>query len=461
MGPGVRAGQAYGAVVYPVCARRKPGNHAPMSAARDSIPQPPRGIPHRGASRARAVRYGGLFRRAFFLPALIAAGALVPPKALALWDDKLELFVSESVTHDDNVFRVSSGVDLAPVLGTSSKGDTYQTTSLGFNFDVPVARQRFRGGLNWNDARYERFSFLDLTGRNGRAEWLWQLGNDLSGQMGYSETLALASLANIQGGVQSTTPNPLLTRRAFFNAAYLLTPRWRFQGEASRRKQSNEAPAFQANDVIVDGGGLAVSYVSPANNQIGLSMGVEEGRFPNQQLSLFDNAYRQQRVAVVTDWTITGHSRVRARVGRVSRSHDRSPQRDFEGAAFHAEYDWKPTGKLTLTAVALRDISAVEEVNTSFVLVEGVALRPTLRLTENVNVQGNFEYSNRDYLGDPLLGSTPVRSERVRAAGLTVAYRPLRTVTLEIAMRRESRSSSVVSGDYELNVVAVSARMGF
>jgi exopolysaccharide biosynthesis operon protein EpsL len=394
--------------------------------------------------------------------AWIAAGVLTPAgDARALWDDRLELFISESVTRDDNVFRVSSGADRAPVPGTSAKGDTYQTTSLGFNFDVPVARQRFRGGLNWNDTHYERFSFLDLTGRNGRAEWLWQLGNELSGQMGYTETLALASLANIQNGVQSTTPNPLLIRRAFFNAAYLLTPRWQLQAEASRREQANGVPAFQVNDVSVDAGALAVRYISPAKNQIGLSVGAEEGRFPNQQLSPFDNAYRQQSVALVTEWTIAGHSYLRARAGRVSRSHVRIPRRDFEGAAYHAEYDWKPTGKLTLTAVAQRDISAVEEVNTSFVLVEGIALRPALRLTENLSLQGNFEQSDRDFLGDPLLGSTPARTERVRLAGLTLAYRPMRTLTLEIAMRRESRSSSVVAGDYTANVASVSARIGF
>lgn len=393
----------------------------------------------------------------------MAAGIFVPvTHAAALWDDRLELFIAESVTRDDNVFRLSSRLDPAMVLGTPSKGDTYYTTSFGFKLDVPASRQSFHARLARNITRYNRFTVLNLDdGRDGQAAWLWQVGNDLSGQLGYTETFALASLANVVSGVQSGTPNFLKTQRAFFNSEYRVTPRWRFRGEASRRKQSNEVPAFQVNDAIIDGAGLVVTYVTPADNQAGLSMEVEDGRFPNQQLFFFDNAYRQERVTVVTDWAISGHSRVSARAGRISRSHDRLPQRDFQGATFHVAYDWKPAGRLTLTAAAQRDISAVEEINTSFVLVEGVALRPKLRLTEKVDVSGSFEYSDRDYLGDPALGSVPVRTDHVRSAGLTVSYRPIRTVTLEIAVLRETRSSTAAFGDYELNAARMSARIGF
>src|SRR6266850_2222568 len=180
-----------------------------------------------------------------FGAAIIVAGVLAPvTDAVALWDDKLELFVAETVTRDDNVFRISSGLDPA-ALGLSSKGDTSSTTSFGFNLDVPVSRQRFQGGVTWNKTRYDRFTVLNLDGHQGRGTWLWQLGNDISGQLGYMDTLVLASLANVQSGVQSSTPNFLTTRRAFFNAVYLLTPSWRLRGEAGRLKQSNEVPERQ------------------------------------------------------------------------------------------------------------------------------------------------------------------------------------------------------------------------
>lgn len=394
-------------------------------------------------------------------------GVLAPvTDAAALWDDKLEPFVAETVTRDDNVFRLSSGQDPAAVLGSSSKRDTYSTTSAGFNLDIPVSRQRFGGGLTLNNTRYNRFTALNLNGRHARAVWLWQVGNDLSGELGYTESLTLASLANIQGGIQSSTPNFLKTRHAFFNSAYMLTPRWRFRGEASRLTQTNEAAERRVNDVSVDSADLTASYATPAKNQVGLNLRVTDGRFPNRQFvagSLFDNAYRQQSVALVADWTITGRSHLSARAGRLSRSYEQLPQRDFEGGTFHAAYDWKATGKLTLTAIARSEISAAEEVNVSFVLVEGVGLYPALRLTEKITLAGALDYSDREYLGDPglALGTVPGRTDRVRSAALTVSYRPTRSIALQVALQHETRSSTAAFGDYVANVASVSGRFAF
>jgi exopolysaccharide biosynthesis operon protein EpsL len=402
-----------------------------------------------------------------FGAAIIVAGVLVPvTDAVALWDDRLELFVTQTLTRDDNVFRISSGLDPAAALGSSSKGDTSSTTSLGFNLDVPVSRQRFQGGVTWNKTRYDRFTVLNWDGHQGQGIWLWQVGNDISGKLGYTETLSLGWLANVQSGVQSSTPNFLTTRRAFLNAAYMLTPRWRLRGEAGRLKQSNEVPERKVNDASTDSVDLTVSYVMPVDNQIGLGTRVEESRLPNRQFvagDLFDNSYRQQSVAAVTDWTLTGSSRVSARFGSVRRSYTQLPQRDFEGSTFRAAYDWTPTGKLTLTATAQKDISTIEQVNIGLVLVKGVALRPALRLTDKVNLAGAFEYSNREYRSDPVLvlGIVPNRTDRVRSAAVTVSYRPIRTVTLQMALLHETRSSTAAFGDYVANVVSVTARIGF
>jgi hypothetical protein len=66
----------------------------------------------RGERRDGAGR-GSPRRAGSWLPTLSAAilliGGLTPATdANALWGDRLELFVAEAVTHDDNVFRISS-----------------------------------------------------------------------------------------------------------------------------------------------------------------------------------------------------------------------------------------------------------------------------------------------------------------------------------------------------------------
>jgi exopolysaccharide biosynthesis operon protein EpsL len=403
--------------------------------------------------------------------AIAVAGLFLPAmEAFALWDDKLTLLAEEKATHDDNVFRISKDVDPA-TIGASSRGDTYRTTSLGFNLDAPVSRQRFQAGYTWNATRYNQFTDLDSDGHDARATWLWQLGNDASGQLGYTETFALASFAFIQ----SATPDPLRTRQAFFNAVYLVTPRWRLQAGVRGLEQTNGDPQRQKFDVNVRYIDVTVSYVTPANTSVGLSARTEDGSFPNPGTSVtsVDNAYRQDSVGIVADWTMTGASHVSARSDRVRRRYAHAPQQDFDGETARAEYDWKPTGKLSLAAVAQRDIYPYLDIGSSFVLIKGVTLRPTLSLTEKIDVSGTFDYSIRDFLGNPGLASgvSPSRTDRVRSAAATVSYRPARTLTLLMSAQREARSSNVVPNpaatpavlpvDYVVNVISITARIAF
>ncbi len=393
---------------------------------------------------------------------IVLAGLLMPAtKAFALWDDKLKPFVEEKVTRDNNVFRISKDVDPEALIRSTSRGDTYRTTSLGFNLDAPVSRQRFQAGFTWNDTRYNQFTDLDFTGHEGRAVWLWQVGNEVSGQLGYTETSTLASFANIQ----SRMPDRLKTQQAFYNAAFLVTPRWRIQAGVIGLEQSNSDPVRQSNDVKILISDIAASYLTPANTSVGLGVRSEGGRFPNREFvagSSFDNAYRQFGVNLVADWTVTGVSHLSARAGRVSRRYSEVPQRDFDGNTARIDYDWKPTGKLSLTAVAQRDISVYEDIRTSFVLIKGVTLRPTLKVTEKIDLSGTFDYSIRDYLGDPGgVGGTPNRTDRVRLARATVSYRPARNVTLLMSAQREARSSNVALVDYAVNVISIAARITF
>jgi len=396
--------------------------------------------------------------------ALIVAGVLAPVSdAAALWKDKFEVFVGGAVTHDDNVFRLSSDSDPSAVLGSSSKGDTYTTTSLGFRLDLPVHRQRFLAGVRWDQHRYDRFSVLDFTDHDGHAIWKWQAGNDLSGELGYTETLELASLANIQGDVQSSAPNPLKTQRKFLNAAYMLTPRWRLQGEVSRGEQTNTV--FTENDIGINGADLTASYVTPADHQAGVNLRFADGNFPNGQTvgtEVIDNDYRQRTIAAVLDWTLTGHSRMSARAGWINRNYEQLSERDFDGPMYRVAYVWTPTGKFILTAIAQRDISTDEQVNTSFAYVRSVTLYPTLRLTEKFALSGELEWGRREYLGDPqLLLTGTTRTDRVRTTGLAATYKPLRPVTLEMRWRHESRSSTLATANYEDDIVSVSAGIRF
>jgi len=384
---------------------------------------------------------------------LISGAAIAATPALALWDDKVTPFAEVKATHDDNVFRVPNSA--------GPESDTYRTTSLGLSLDVPVSRQRFQAGYTWNATRFNRFTDLDFDGHDARALWVWQVGNDLSGQLGYTEIFALAPFAYLQ----STTPDPLKTRVAFLNAAYLVTPRWRVQGGVAEFRQTNGDPTLQGNDINIATTDIGLSYVTPANTSVGFSERIEDGRFPNREFtpgSPFDDAYRQTTRSIVADWTVTGVSHVVARAGRISRRYSNTPQSDFDGTTANAEYDWKPTGKFSLAGVVRRDISPFQDIQSSAVLVKGVTVRPTFSVTLKIDVSGILDYGTWYYLGDPGLvsGGTQGRIDRVFLGAASLSYKPIRSVTLTVTLQRESRSSNM-GFDYVANVASAGVRIAF
>jgi exopolysaccharide biosynthesis operon protein EpsL len=396
-----------------------------------------------------------------WLKALVVACSLLLPaaEAIALWDDKLELFIQETVTYDDNVFRLPDGVN--PV-GQTKRSDTSYVTSPGFNLDIPYSRQRFVGGVRWNLARYNTFKELDFDGHEARVAWLFQAGNDLSGQVGYTQTEALASLADSRSALLLGTPNALDTQRAFVNAGYNLTPRWRLRGELSRLEQDNSLVTQQINNIAIDTVEAAVTYVTPLKNQVGIGLRAEEGDYPNRPaIAGVIDSYRQVTVVGLVEYGLTARSRFDARAGVVSRRNDGLPQLDFDEGTYRLAWDWQAPGNFAMNTVLRREVSPLDDTYSTFVLLTGIVLTPTLRISEKVSIGATLDYSSREYLTDPVLLIEPDLHDRVRTAALRLSYRPLRAVTLDLGVMHQRRTSTNAFDDYEVSIANAALRIGF
>lgn len=396
----------------------------------------------------------------------VAAGCLAllagAGEAMAVLDDRVELFAAETLAVDSNVFRLSRDSAASRLLNNGGRGDAYSTTAFGVKADVPISRQRFLASASLNQTHFQRYGELDHTGRDLRGTWLWQLGDSLNGQAGYSETEALASFANIQGRIS----NPLTTRRLFANATQALTPSWQLQFGVAEQTQRNGALSRRDNDIDLHSADLAFSHLSPAGNRIGLGLREDVGDYPHRQTvgaGSYDNAWQQHRAGLFADWSLSGKSRVNLRVDRIHRDYEQLAQRNYDGTMFRASYDWQATGRFSLLASIQRDISASEDIQTSFVRVRGVALKPMFDISDKLKLAGVADYSTRDYLGDPAvaLGTAPARSDQVRSLAATLSYRPLRTLDVQLLGQREWRTSNIALTDYSANLFSLTARLAF
>jgi exopolysaccharide biosynthesis operon protein EpsL len=394
-----------------------------------------------------------------WLPILLL---IVSNQSLAFFNDQLKLVYSEQLSHDSNVFRISSGRDPVSAINSSATDDTLRTTRLGIALDLPVSRQRFQAAFNRSNVRNRRFTDRDFDGHDERAAWLWQLGNNWSGQIGRSETLALAGTAN----TPSRVANPLTAKQTFANASYLLGANVRVQGGLTQSETRNGDSARRASDTDGSSVDFSLAYINAAANSIGISLRRDDTRFPNREIvasSAIDNRSKQQSVGAFAEWQVTGHSRLTARADRVNKTYSQLSQRDFEGTTYRISHNWSPTAKTGLSTSVFRDVSPLEDVATSFVLGTGVSLRPSWAVTTKLSLGGVLDYTMRDYRGESsvALGLTPKRDETTRSVGLNAQYVPARFMSMGANFTHEQRSSSIVFGDYSVKLFSLSVQFAF
>lgn len=388
----------------------------------------------------------------------LALAAMFSSPAFALWGDRVEIFAGQNVSYDSNVFRISDRRDAASTIGEPELSDTSYTTLAGFTANIPISLQRIEASVVWNHTRYDRFSDLDFNGHNARAAWLFAYQDVVTGEVSMTQVKGLSTFTNIQGRV----PDFVTSRTFLTSAAWMMTPRWRLHGNVTASEQEHTAPQRLVQDLERASAETGLSYVTPLANRIGAAVRVERGRLPTETVFAgvpFDNSYDQLGAGVIGRWEVTGLSTLDARVEYIKREYDQLQSRNYSGPTFSASWTYAPTAKTSFVTTAIRDIGPLEDINTSFVLVTGISVKPKWNATEKITVQGNAEYSEWDYRGDPLIGTN--WTNKVRTFGIAVAWRPFTRVLLQAGASREKRTSSLPFNDYTVDLLTIEGRIGF
>lgn len=397
---------------------------------------------------------------------VIAAAACVAQPAAAFFNDRLEVYLTETVARDTNVFRLSRERDPTRDVNDPTGGDTFLTTALGVRADVPYGQHRFFADYSQTDTNYRRLSQLDYRGYNAQGSWTWVVPDVWNSRVSFAQLRTLGSFADSR----IAEPNIVRSRLAQAEASWVPGASWRLNGAIASSEQTNSRRDRVENDIEITAAEVGLAYVLRPGDAIGVGLRREEGRFPNRQFvagSFFDNAYTQDTPYVFVEYRLASTTTLSARLGRLDRQYDQLGARDYEGTYYRVALDWKPTVKTGVVVIAQQDISAAEDLRTSFVLLRGVSIRPSWRPTEKITVTGAFDYGDREYLGDPrfvlpgLPPSAGPRSDKVRTATLGVAWAPYTFLTLAASASREERRSSFIYGDYKVSLYSLQGRLSF
>jgi hypothetical protein len=359
-------------------------------------------------------------------------------------DRPTDYWVQGGVLRDDNVLRLPSG----------ERSDTVTRLGAGIRHEQRIiGRQSVRLEARGDFYKYNDLEELDHFAYAARGDWLWEIGNQLSGTASVGAVRRQIDI----GEIREERLDIATELRAGVTAAYLVTPRVRLRGGvAGSRADRSEAEEFDIRSTSFTAG---ADYVSPLGNTVGLEYRNTNGEAPRLQFvdplgAFVSNDFREREIALVVTYALGTQLRTGLRVGRTTRDYDQLPARDFDGTTGRISVDWLPGTKTILGFEAYREPRSVIDIAASHVLLKGVSFGPRWAITNKLLLSARLVREEREFQGAPeLVAGAALRDDEVRALRLAAGWEPQRRWQLALAWDRGERDSNFAERDYEYSAV--------
>lgn len=392
------------------------------------------------------------------LPALLLAGTSGTAGADAL--DTLNVTLSDSVMHDNNLFRLSSSVDPATV-GLKQKSENINVSTVALKLAKNVSLQRFELEGSLVDYRYQTFDYLSFTASNYTAAWNWSLTPRFHGRISDSRTQSLNSFADYTGYNNRNLRTDEIKR---FDGIFEFGP-WQLLAGAAESRRTNSQVFLEDGDntlTTVEGGlrrvfssGASLSALSRRGN------GDYFKRTQPIASGLYDNGFEQSEKELRLDWPFTGKSRLSARLGRLERQHDHYAVRDFAGTVGNVTLDWNISGKTQLSAGFTRELGSFQTSYSSYSQTDRLLVAPLWKIGAKTSLRLRYEYSRRDYLGAIVATPANGRSDTLRQTSISLEWAPVNAVLLVASLQGDKRASNIDGFDYNSTSANLTAQFSF
>lgn len=374
-------------------------------------------------------------------------------------DDGLHLNAGLGWHHDDNLLRVA---DNDPGYG-GQRGDDWREADAGATFDHLYGRQRIQASAQLSKVHFAYFSQLDYDGKDGRATWYWQLGDQFSGRLGVSYIQLLAPYTDLR----SSERNLRTQTGHVFDGAWRLHPRLRarvgYQEDRYRYELFSQLPNNRREQAVEAG----VDYLAPSNSEAGLVLRRVDGRYAYRRpfaLALDDFTQDEYRVRI--NWLASAKTTFNLLAGWSTRAQNAFGPGRVSGATGRLAADYALSNQTSLHAAVWRDFAPIESNIVSYTLNRGASLAADWHPLAKVRVGADVEYEQRNYSTRFALPPALVHidlDDSLRTAQLNVVYTPTRNVQLAATLSNQMRSGSrpLGIGAFRSTSVGIQASMTF
>jgi exopolysaccharide biosynthesis operon protein EpsL len=395
------------------------------------------------------------------LPAL--AGLVLPsiaPVARADEQDTLNIQWVESFAHDNNLFRLPSGVDPASVgLDKSKRSDNIRTDSLGLTADKQYSLQRFHLGARFDNYSFSNYDFLDYNTKNIDGRWDWALTPHITGQLGADRVQSFNNFADYQTYIRSVRTTDSIRGNAEFGTGGAL----RFVIGANQSKTTNSKAIQEDNDTRSRSANGGLRYVTTAGNSVGYLYRRYSIEWINRDLNpvlLYDTQASQADHELNLHWNLAGQAALDGAIARIKRSHDHFEERDFSGTNARLSLNWLPDAQWRLGAYARREYSTWWSTTASYVITDTYGVTPSWQITDKITFFGKAEYSQRKFPA-PIIPTAESRRDKTSLYQLGLDWQVIRNLTVGGSVENSRRSSNASGLDFTDTTASIHAQMTF
>lgn len=388
---------------------------------------------------------------------VVLLGSLYAVPATAEISDTIHPFVAAMVQHDDNLLLRDTSLDPNSVYS-----DTYKTLQVGFLLERPIGRQMLTGTFSTSRVNFDRFSELDYTGKNGKLDLGWVIGNRLKGHIGATYSESLASFSDFH----STELNLRTDKSVYGSGAWQFHPDWQVNGGYKRQIYHFDLASQSYNNRTETTTDVGVDYLVKSGSSVGLLLRRIEGDYSRVYFgngAFNDSSYAHNELDLNLSWVFSAITQVTFLGGWARRTYDVGASRDSSGGHGRLIANWAPLSHVQFGASVWREFSAVEGVVINGAMLTGQSVNATWSPTAKIAVSARLQNEKRDFL--PLGGASNLGdlTDRTRTASLAVDYAVMRQVTLGLNASRNMRdgSSGVQTNSYRNNSVGFSASVKF
>jgi exopolysaccharide biosynthesis operon protein EpsL len=383
--------------------------------------------------------------------------------AVSSQDDTIKPYVASTLQYESNFLRAPDNANSSSLGGKSDKSEFIKQAAAGFDMDWAVSRQHFIIRANLNQNWFQNFDSLDYLGWKTLAQWNWQLGSNLNGEIGYAN-------AQEMGGFEYTNRiqnNLLNLQRSFANVAYLFHPNGKVKLDLFRSEfqYANKSNGLQLSHNIEDNVALNLEYLSDTRSTAGLQIIATDGQYPERQFtigSIDDNAYTRMKYAGIWSWIISDKASIDGLFGYTHQQYAHVSGRNFAEFIGSVNTGWRITEKILLKLSIRREVDSYAAQTFSFLVKEGAWFDPTWQFSPKFSITLPMTYQQQQFLGNVSnIDFSQQRKDIVSNIGVNLKYSPLDNISTGTVLSYESRDSNISSRSYKSFSAGINLMVNF